>query len=100
MKLNAPILILLISMVLSSRRRKAGNTENGLPLLELIMAATIGLVLTLFAAWFVHNQETRSHQETFRQLAEDKGAALMEYFHNLGNRNILIYHFRFDCYII
>jgi len=80
----ALITILSFGMALSFRRRHTiHSTAGGSPLLEPIITATVGLVLTLFAAWLAHDQETRTHLQTFRQLANGKAAALMERFWKL-----------------
>ena len=62
--------ILALGTVLLNRRsRMKGTPPRWLRQLETVLAAAVGLVLTVFAAWIAHERETLDRQQAFVQLA-------------------------------
>ena len=72
------VILLLFSALFARRRRLVGARPQWLCHLEPGLIAAVGLVLTLYATWEAHENESRSHQGAFRELANGKKAAVAE----------------------
>jgi PAS domain S-box-containing protein len=55
---------------------------------ELSVIIAVGLILTLFAAWAAHKNETLSRTASFRQLAESQTARIAEKLRSVGDTEL------------
>ncbi len=80
------LLVLLSSSVMFSwRGRVEYNHYAFLHHLEAVLTGVLGVLITVFAAWCIHNSRTRSARDAFRQLADGRTATLCETFRYLGD---------------
>jgi len=79
----------LVGSALSARRRQTpGANPQRLRYLEAYMAGVMGLVLTLFIAWIVYEQEAWNRDQDFVQLAESKMTPIAEKLHSLSGTEL------------
>ena len=71
-------ILLFGSAMLSLRMRISGALPHWLEHIETILAVAVGLVITLFAAWTMHNNEVNSRKLAFTQLAVSQTAIVSE----------------------
>ena len=74
----------ITGVILLERRGRAIKGVSGWRrYLEPGLAAAIGLILTLMAAWMAHNSQANDRGQTFRQVAQSKAAILDDAFRDL-----------------
>jgi PAS domain S-box-containing protein len=73
---------------LSQRSRISGTPAIWLRHLETILAAAIGISLTLFAAWTAHERENFNRNNSFRQLAYSQTENIAEVLRNARGTEI------------
>ena len=82
-------LILLISSVLLARRsRIASEPPRWMRHLEPAIVTATGLVLTLLAAWMLHEREAHNRNEAFKQLAASRTEAIADTLRDIGTIEI------------
>ncbi len=78
------LLVLMLAIVLSigmwmlARRARHPAAPNWMWFLEQILAVAIGLILTLFAAQTIQEMDARNRANSFRNLAENKVARIIQ----------------------
>ncbi|MEW6288339.1 MAG: CHASE domain-containing protein [Thermodesulfobacteriota bacterium] len=78
-------ILLAGNAVLAWRGRLGGKYGRGLRHAEAVLAAIVGLTLTLAAAWADHQARTRSHIETFFHLLNSQTARVAAVFQSLND---------------
>ena len=76
-------LLLSSSALLARRSRLVEITPHSMHYLEPALAASLGLILTFFIAWLVHQQESYDRTKAFLQLAASRTSPIAEAFHDL-----------------
>jgi PAS domain S-box-containing protein len=80
----ALLAILWLGLQLLERRSHQDRTAAGsMEGVEPAMVGAVGIVLTLFVAWLVQQESSKSQVDSFRHLAEIRTAALAQEFRNL-----------------
>jgi CheY-like chemotaxis protein/CHASE1-domain containing sensor protein/HPt (histidine-containing phosphotransfer) domain-containing protein len=76
-------ILLTGSALLARRSRIAGPLPRRLRHLEPVLTAAVGLVLTIFAAYMIHEYETRDRNRAFALLAAGRAEAVAEILRDL-----------------
>jgi PAS domain S-box-containing protein len=85
----ALIVILLAGTIFLARRnRMADKAPRWMNYFEPTLAALFGLVLTIFAAWLLHESERRDRNGIFQQLAESRTLIVAKELQNIRNYDL------------
>jgi len=74
--------------LMSQRSRISGTPSIWLRHLETVLAAAIGISLTMFAAWTAHERENFNRNNSFRQLAYSQTENIAEVLRNVRGTEI------------
>ncbi len=82
------VILLASSVLLERSSGNHGHTSRSFKKLGVGLVAAIGIVLTLFVAWMVHDRETHGREEAFKRLAASRSAEIIETLRNLRDTEL------------